>query len=261
MLRGAASKVMWVGRATVFLVGLAVILALLFGVASAALGANGNPFLLGRENAASQVSRLVKHGPGPALKLQVQDGQPPLAVNSDAPVANLNADKVDGEDSSAFLPVNGTAANATNATNAANADELDGQDSSAFLPVNGTAANADKVDGQDAEDLKPLLAVIEQDGDLSTNNRGVESAQWIDTGIYEVTFDRDVSSCPRVGSVAVPLTASFIPDPDIIPFESTPIDGHLTTFNSTNGDDKIGVLTRDSTGDLADRGFQLAVYC
>jgi hypothetical protein len=231
MLRGAASKVMWVGRATVFLVGLAVILALLFGVASAALGANGNPFLLGRENVASQVSRLVKHGPGPALKLGVQDGQPPLAVNSDAPVANLNADKVDGEDSSAFLP------------------------------VNGTAANADKVDGQDAEDLKPLLAVIEQDGDLSTNNRGVESAQWIDTGIYEVTFDRDVSSCPRVGSVAVPLTASFIPDPDIIPFESTPIDGHLTTFNSTNGDDKIGVLTRDSTGDLADRGFQLAVYC
>lgn len=58
---------MLVGRATVFLVGLAVVLALLFGAASAALGANGKPFLLGRKNAASQASRLVKNGPGSAL--------------------------------------------------------------------------------------------------------------------------------------------------------------------------------------------------
>ena len=38
MVRSAASKVMWVGRATVFVVGLAVIMALLFGVATMALG-------------------------------------------------------------------------------------------------------------------------------------------------------------------------------------------------------------------------------
>jgi hypothetical protein len=37
-----------VGRATVFLVGLAVILAVVLGVATSALGANGNPFLLGK---------------------------------------------------------------------------------------------------------------------------------------------------------------------------------------------------------------------
>src|SRR5918999_4615379 len=102
MLRSAASKVMWVGRATVFLVGLAVILALLFGVASAALGANGNPFLLGRENVASQVSRLVKNGPGPALRLVVQDGQPPIAVSSSGKVANLNADQLDGKSETDF---------------------------------------------------------------------------------------------------------------------------------------------------------------
>jgi hypothetical protein len=35
---------MWVGRATVFLIGLAVILALLFGAASTALSATGKPF-------------------------------------------------------------------------------------------------------------------------------------------------------------------------------------------------------------------------
>ena len=48
MLRNTASKVMSVGRTTVFLVGLAMIRALIFGVATTAMGANGNPFLLGK---------------------------------------------------------------------------------------------------------------------------------------------------------------------------------------------------------------------
>jgi hypothetical protein len=38
MARSVFGKVMWVGRATVFLVGLAVILALVFGAASVAFG-------------------------------------------------------------------------------------------------------------------------------------------------------------------------------------------------------------------------------
>jgi hypothetical protein len=95
MLRNAASKVMWVGRATVFVVGLAVILALVLGVATAALGANGDVFRVGRSNFASAVSVLDKSGAGPALRLLVDSG-PPLAVNSSTKVANLNADKVDG---------------------------------------------------------------------------------------------------------------------------------------------------------------------
>ena len=105
MLRSAAGKVMWVGRATVFLVGLAVILALVFGAASTALGANGKPFLLGKKNVASAISTLVKQGTGPALKLQVGAGQPPLAVNSSATVADLSADRLDGEDSDQILPL------------------------------------------------------------------------------------------------------------------------------------------------------------
>jgi hypothetical protein len=36
MLKATVSKVMWVGRATVVMVGLAVILALVFGVATTA---------------------------------------------------------------------------------------------------------------------------------------------------------------------------------------------------------------------------------
>jgi hypothetical protein len=44
MIRSVVGKVMWVGRATVFLVGLAVTLALVFGVATAALGADRDFF-------------------------------------------------------------------------------------------------------------------------------------------------------------------------------------------------------------------------
>jgi hypothetical protein len=66
MLRSAVGKVMWVGRATVFLVGLAVILALVLGVASVALGANGGNFILGQNNTASLLTKLTGQVPGGA---------------------------------------------------------------------------------------------------------------------------------------------------------------------------------------------------
>src|SRR5215217_3746848 len=104
MLRGVASKVMWVGRTTVFVVGLAVILALVLGAATAAFGANGDFFKVGKFNIASAVSTLSKSGAGPALSLKVGHGKP-LAVNSTAKVANLNADKLDGQSSTQLKPL------------------------------------------------------------------------------------------------------------------------------------------------------------
>lgn len=112
MLKSGVGKVMWVGRATVFLVGLSVIFAVVFGLAATAFAANGKPWLLGKTNAARAVSTLVKQGPGPALSLVVNAGQPPMKVNSQGKVANLNADLIDGEDASSFLAADGTASNA-----------------------------------------------------------------------------------------------------------------------------------------------------
>ena len=103
MIRSVFGKVMWVGRAMVFLVGLAVILALMFGVASVAFTNDGRSFLLGARNVAQSVSTLVKQGAGPALSLQVGSGAP-LKVNSTTKVAKLNADMVDGMDSSQLAP-------------------------------------------------------------------------------------------------------------------------------------------------------------
>jgi hypothetical protein len=117
MLRDVASKVMWVGRATVFVVGLAVIGALVLGAASAAFGANGDVFRVGQSNFASAVSVLDKSGAGPALRLLVDSGAP-MAVNSSTKVANLNADKVDGRDAplSAVINTDGSTARGVGVT-------------------------------------------------------------------------------------------------------------------------------------------------
>jgi hypothetical protein len=105
MVRSVFSKVMWVGRATVFMVGLAVILALVLGVASAAFGDDGDFFKLGQRNVAQTMSTLVKQGPGEALALQVRANQPPLTVNAAAGTATgLSADELDGDDSTELPP-------------------------------------------------------------------------------------------------------------------------------------------------------------
>jgi hypothetical protein len=62
MVRSVASKVMWVGRATVFLVGLAVILALLFWVANVVLGTGGKPFLPGESNQIDPITQWAEGG-------------------------------------------------------------------------------------------------------------------------------------------------------------------------------------------------------
>jgi hypothetical protein len=127
MIRSAASKVMWVGRATVFLMGLALMLALVLGVASKALGANLDNFIIGNglsdtvNNIATLPTRLTMQGvdPGPALQVTQQgtnagvsgigvtvpSGKAPITVSTGAGKAtNLNADKLDGKNATAFVP-------------------------------------------------------------------------------------------------------------------------------------------------------------
>ena len=145
MLRTVASKVMWVGRATVFLVGLAVILALTVGVVSRATAHTRSVglFHLGHSNPVTAIStlagsvangvlnvsnsstattatavgvanrsavspavRVTNSGGGPALGLSVGSGKAPIKVSGGAAkVANLDADKVDGKSSEQFANV------------------------------------------------------------------------------------------------------------------------------------------------------------
>jgi hypothetical protein len=102
-MREIYCRILGLVKGTALVLGLAVMLAGVFGAASTVLAADGKPFLLGKQNVARAVSTLVKRGTGPALSLKVGADQPPLAVNSPARVDNLNADSLDGLDSSALL--------------------------------------------------------------------------------------------------------------------------------------------------------------
>ncbi len=119
MIRNAASSVVWVGRATVFLVGLAVILALVVGLATTALAGTGvgDTFNLGQLNTVNRISQLAGSTDNAmlrvdndnagtnatALELRVEPGLTPMKVNSSTQVSNLNADLVDGRSASSFV--------------------------------------------------------------------------------------------------------------------------------------------------------------
>jgi uncharacterized iron-regulated membrane protein len=149
MIKSALGKVMWVGRASVFVVGLAVILAMVMGLASAAFSATGGNFILGQSNSANapttlvgQIvdttkSALVLKNPngGSALQLQANSGIAPMKVNAAAGKAtNLNADKLDGKDSTQFTPTTNyvttqaspSIGNGAISANAASCDQGDG---------------------------------------------------------------------------------------------------------------------------------------
>lgn len=90
--------------------------ALFISLGTVGYAANGGSFLLGLINSATQrtflganfngtamqVSNTSTGAAATALTLSVAVGHPPLKVNSTTKVANLNADRLDGVDSSAF---------------------------------------------------------------------------------------------------------------------------------------------------------------
>jgi hypothetical protein len=135
-------KTVWMARGTATMVGLAVMIAVVLGVGTTALAAvPGDPLKLGRINAIGKVTQLVgttdnamlridNDSKGPdatALDLEVDPQKPPLETNSLTKVENLHADLLDGRSASQF-------ANGVGGT-AVDADNLDGKDSTAFVPA------------------------------------------------------------------------------------------------------------------------------
>jgi hypothetical protein len=125
MLRSTASKMMWLGRTTSAVVGLAILLALAIGAANSALAhtnVDNKLFHLDHNNnvttaltkltgnLTSQVLKIDNNGTGPALSLEVGNATTPannvapMRVNSNKVVTNFNADQLDGNNSTAFLP-------------------------------------------------------------------------------------------------------------------------------------------------------------
>ncbi len=116
------------------------LIALVFAMSGTAVAATGGNFLLGKSNKATAVTSLT-NTKGTALSLSSTATTPPLTVSNSVQVPNLNASELDGQTSSAFLGVTGTAANSS---------ELGGQPASDYLGVTGTAANASELGGTPA---------------------------------------------------------------------------------------------------------------
>ncbi|GAB3253905.1 hypothetical protein [Nocardioides dilutus] len=79
-----------------------VLLAAVLLVGAANLGAfaaTGGPLLLGKGNTASKTTKLKTTGNGAALSLKSKGGRAPLKVSNSTKVTKLNADLVDGLDS------------------------------------------------------------------------------------------------------------------------------------------------------------------
>jgi hypothetical protein len=93
--------------------------ALFIALGGTTYAATGGNFILGQSNSASSTTSLTRTGANTgkglqvtnnstgagatALGLNVAGGHAPFTVNSGTKVANLNADKVDGQDASALL--------------------------------------------------------------------------------------------------------------------------------------------------------------
>jgi hypothetical protein len=83
-------------------------LALFIAMTGTATAATGGSFTLGKSNSANKASSLANTS-GTPLSLQAKTGFAPLRVNSSTKVLKLNADKLDGFDSTSFVRTNNPA--------------------------------------------------------------------------------------------------------------------------------------------------------
>jgi hypothetical protein len=140
------------------------LLALFVSLGGTAYAATGGTFILGHANSATTASSLtssVTTGPAlsvtntggkPAAKFTANSGIAPFQVNSATKVTNLNADKLDGQDSTAFLGVG---------QKAADANLLDGVDSTAFARANVATGFIQTVQPGQAGDFVALGGMIQ----------------------------------------------------------------------------------------------------
>ena len=107
---GRRSRVPLPSRAMIVAMG-----ALVVGLCTTGYAATGGNFILGKSNTADKTTKLTSttptgaavavtnSGPGRAASFTVNPGVPPFSVNSNIKVGKLNADLLDGLDSSDFV--------------------------------------------------------------------------------------------------------------------------------------------------------------
>ena len=96
--------------------------------------------------------------------------------------------------------------------------------------------------------LKTLWAVVDINANQTitvTRSKGVTGSSKLGTGVYTITFNRNVSGCASVATI----------DQSQVGFVSA----QLNSFVATERD--VVVSTYDSDGTVADLPFQVVVHC
>lgn len=121
-----------------------------------------------------------------------------------------------------------------------------------------TATNASKLGGVPASGIQKeseLLSAIIAPADAGAavvGGRGVVSVTRINTGFFNVTFNRDVSSCTAVASAGKPLNQSSVSAATAV----------VRGPGSPGGSDTLGIVVFDGAGSQIDGdGFHIIVLC
>jgi hypothetical protein len=156
------------------------LLALFVALGGTTYAATGGNFILGQANDSTSQTSLSAPVANKALQVtnsstaagaggigvNVASGKPPFVISAGAGKAtNLNSDKLDGKDSTAFLLTTDKAADSDRldgidstgfyaaGSKVADSDTLDGIDSTGFYAAGSKVADSDKLDGLDSTQL------------------------------------------------------------------------------------------------------------
>ncbi len=123
------------------------------------------------------------------------DTKKPFTTNATGVATGLNADRVDSLDAAQIIA-------SARAKTGLDADTLDGKDSTAFLGKTEQAADADTLDGRQGTDYLPFYAVVGADGVL-VQGVGVEAVerQAPGSGFYFVRFTDSLAGRPLSATI------------------------------------------------------------
>jgi hypothetical protein len=207
-------------------------LALFVAATGTASAATGGTFLLGKSNAAGHTTALKNTGTGAALLLKTHSAKTaPLSVSGNSTkVVHLNADLLDGLDSTKLQRKVTSACGAAGSISAINAS--------------GSAACGPRT----------YYAVVGSNGTLARGSAGTTSVKLTGVGTaageYQVKVAQSVNNCAYVAGLGITALIGFL-----VPGSAA------TAATIINGVAEVVVDTFDDTGAHADESFHLIVVC
>ncbi len=184
------------------------------------------------------------------------DAKKPFTTNATGVATGLNADRVDSLNAAEIIA-------AARTKTGLDADTLDGKDSTAFLGKTDKAADADTLDGADSAafvkktEILWALADLDSGGASIIRSNGATGATRVGVGDFTVTFNRDISACVIQ---ATPADATGTTPPNDA---SSPPGYWLTVDHGAGG--TVQLVAIDDTGALVDPastdGATVTVFC